>query len=267
MKTRICWALYMSAWLMCPSIMGFSTVVEPATTRMPVSKDDKDAAPTYLQKLAFEIASSFTISTFDPLIKNCHFQTIGGFFLRDTPAAYLPRDKLIGSAKRIIKGIQIKTEREKQERVKFWDLRETIETPDGDFFHADTKFAMNESASMVIMLHGLESNSDSDLSHQIASACVANGMSFTCVNFRSCSADEDGNLIPNAKLWGCEWNGLYRGRQRTRCSWHFLTLLVRMHQITLVLPMILYNTWISAVGVDLIRNATLWGTFQLLADN
>eukprot|EP00977_Amphora_coffeiformis_P022759 scaffold11454_cov168-Amphora_coffeaeformis.AAC.9 len=215
MKAKYRWALYTSALLVCPSsTVGFSTMVEPATTRMPVSKDCTDASPTYLQKLAFEVASSFTTSTFDPLIKDRHVQTIGGFFLRDTPAAYLPRDKPIESAKRIIKGIKIKSDREKQKKPKFWDVRERIETPDGDFFHCDIKYSEDETASMVIMLHGLESNSDSDLSHQIASACLANGMSFTCVNFRSCSADEDGNLIPNSKLWGCEWKGSDRERSR-----------------------------------------------------
>ena len=216
MKIMLPWALYTSALLLCvcPSTKGLSTVVEPATTRTPVSIDDSNTSPTYLQRLAFEIASSFKTSTFDPLIKDRHVQTIGGFFLRDTPAAYLPRDKPIESAKRIIKGIKIKSDRYKQKKPKFWYVRDTIETPDGDFFHADTKFANDETASMVIMLHGLESNSDSDFSHQIASACVANGMSFTCVNFRSCSADGDGNLIPNSKLWGCEWNGQDRESQR-----------------------------------------------------
>ena len=77
-------------------------------------------------------------------------------------------------------------------------MRERIETPDGDFFDVDTKYCRdNDTASMVIMLHGLESNSDSSLSHQIASACLEQGMSFTCVNFRSCSEDEDGNIIGN----------------------------------------------------------------------
>ena len=211
MKAKFTQALCASAFLVCPSVMGLSTMAEPATTRpattrMPVSKEDSNASSTYLQKLSFEIASSFKPNKFDPLIKDRHVQTIGGFFLRGTPAAYLPRDKPIESTKRIVKSIKIKSDKEKQRKPQFWDVRETVETPDGDFFHADTKFAEDKTASMVIMLHGLESNSDSDLSHQIASACVANGMSFTCVNFRSCSEDEDGNLIPNAKLWGCKCN-------------------------------------------------------------
>ena len=165
----------------------------------------RKTSPTPLQKLAFEIASTFKPGKFDPLVTDCHLQTIGGFFLRDTPAAYLPKDKPIETAKRIIKGIRIKQEKlQQQKKEPFWDARETIETPDGDFFHVDTKYANDETASMVIMLHGLESNSDSDLSRQIASACVANGMSFACVNFRSCSEDEHGNIIPNTKLWGCK---------------------------------------------------------------
>lgn len=191
---------------MCPPTTAFFTLAEPKMVQTPQIKETiESASPTYLQKVAFEIASGFKPSEFDPLIKNRHVQTIGGFFLRDTPAAYLPRDKPIESGRRIVKGMRIRGKREGQRKPKFWDARETIETPDGDFFHVDTKFANDETASMVIMLHGLESNSDSDLSHQIASASLANGMSFTCVNFRSCSEDEDGNLIPNTKLWGCEW--------------------------------------------------------------
>ena len=176
---------------------------------LPTKKEEetrKKKGPTALQKLAFEIASTFIPGKFDPLITDCHVQTIGGFFLRDTPAAYVPRNQPIAQAKRIIQGIRMTKEKSKAKKKQpFWDARETIETPDGDFFHADTKYAADETASMVIMLHGLESNSDSDLSKQIASACVANGMSFTCVNFRSCSEDEECNLIPNKKLWGCKY--------------------------------------------------------------
>lgn len=192
------------------------TLTKPTPVTRPVAplKDEPSKkSPTSLQKLAFEIASTFDPAKFDPLITDRHVQTIGGFFLRHTPAAYLPRDKPIESAKRILGGIRQTREKATQPKQAFWHVRETVETPDGDFFHADTKFAADETAPMVIMLHGLESNSDSELSKQLASACVANGMSFTCVNFRSCSEDEHGNLIPNAKLWGCKWARL------NRCHW------------------------------------------------
>ena len=146
--------------------------------------------------MAHEIAATFTTDTFDPLISDCHVQTIGGFFLRDTPAAYVPRDQPIQTAKRVLKGIRQARDKANSKKEVFWDVRERIETPDGDFFDVDTKYCRdNDTASMVIMLHGLESNSDSSLSHQIASACLEQGMSFTCVNFRSCSEDEDGNII------------------------------------------------------------------------
>lgn len=188
--------------------LALSTLAPPAPPTESLPKAKKPATdnslPTPLQKVAHEIASTFKPDKFDPLISDCHIQTIGGFFFRDTPAAYLPRDQPIQTAKRLVQGIRQKTDRPTKKQA-FWDVRERIDTPDGDFFHVDTKFADHDTASMVIMLHGLESNSDSDLSHQIASACLERGMSFACVNFRSCSQDENGNLIPNTKLWGCEY--------------------------------------------------------------
>jgi hypothetical protein len=158
--------------------------------------------PTPLQKRAYEIASSFSPDvSFDPLLDNRHIQTIGGFFLRGTPAAYLPRNQPAVAVQRIWQGI--KANRGSIKSL-FWDSRERIDTPDDDFFFVDIKNAReNPSAPMVLLLHGLESNSDSDLSQQIATACLEQGFSCACINFRSCAADAHGNLIPNTKLFGC----------------------------------------------------------------
>jgi predicted alpha/beta-fold hydrolase len=73
----------------------------------------------------------------------------------------------------------------------FWDHRERIETPDGDWFHADTKYVKEtdtaNTAPTVILLHGLESNSNSTLSTEMAQAFLAKGMNCVCLNFRGCS--------------------------------------------------------------------------------
>ena len=195
-----------AAWALSSSVKVTESDVRGSAVTQPTqaSPSTKSMSPSPLQKASFEIASSFQMGKFDPLITDRHMQTIGGFFLRDTEAAYVPRNNPIEASKRIIRSIQTKLDKSKAKKKSFWDVRERIKTPDGDFFDVDTKFADDDKASMVIMLHGLESNSDSDLSHQIASACLANGMSFTCINFRSCSEDENGNIIPNSKLWGCK---------------------------------------------------------------
>jgi hypothetical protein len=162
------------------------------------------------QEGAADICASFAPDTFDPLIRDCHVQTIGGFLLRGTAAAYVPRFNLLGAAARIFRSLPILWSDSPKSGAQsdFWDARERIDTPDGDFFHVDTKHPLVSGGaaadSRVILLHGLESNSDSELSRQIAAACVDNGMAFTCINFRSCSEDREGNLIPNLSLGGCK---------------------------------------------------------------
>jgi predicted alpha/beta-fold hydrolase len=174
-----------------------------------------------MQQRAGAIASSFEPNSFHPWIftTNSHVQTIGGFLLRDTTAAFLPRDDPIGAVSRIVQGIaskmlkhqpQHQQQHQASSRPKFWDVRERIETPDGDWFHADTLFPTTTSKEQertdatVLLLHGLESNSDSALSQQMAAALAAQGMTVTCLNFRSCSQNEAGEFIPNDSLGGCE---------------------------------------------------------------
>jgi hypothetical protein len=159
----------------------------------------------------FEITDSFQPWSFTT---NSHIQTIGGFLLRDTAAAFVPRDDPIGAAIRIGQAIASKISKQQEEdesaRSKFWNVRERIETPDGNWFHADTLFptTSNEQErrrnATVLLLHGLESNSDSALSQQMAAAFAAQGMTVACLNFRSCSQNEAGEFIPNDSLGGCE---------------------------------------------------------------
>jgi hypothetical protein len=168
------------------------------------------------------IASSFEPDMFDPWFSNRHVQTIGGFFLRDTSAAYLPRGDPVRAVSRILQAVSDKlnqsttatsasagSSKSCSSRSKFWNFRERIETPDGDWFHADTLFPTTkleeqDRDTRVLLLHGLESNSDSALSHQMAASFAAQGMTVTCLNFRSCSQSRHGELILNEKLGFCE---------------------------------------------------------------
>jgi predicted alpha/beta-fold hydrolase len=81
----------------------------------------------------------------------------------------------------------------------FWDERERIDTPDGDFFHVDYKWNADfpkaqKSRHMVILLHGLESSSDSPLRLDMAEAFCHQGFDVAFINFRGCSG------VPNDKL-------------------------------------------------------------------
>jgi hypothetical protein len=182
------------------------------------------ARPSEMQQRAGAIASSFAMTdSFQPWgwTTNNHVQTIGGFLLRDTAAAFVPRDDPMGAALRIVQAIASKISNQQQQRdqeesrrrPKFWNVRERIETPDGDWFHTDTLFPTRSTPSSssssscnttVLLLHGLESNSDSALSQQMAAALAAQGMTVTCLNFRSCSQNEAGEFIPNDSLGGCK---------------------------------------------------------------
>mmetsp|Transcript_11021 Transcript_11021/g.30464 ORF Transcript_11021/g.30464 Transcript_11021/m.30464 type:complete len:1007 (+) Transcript_11021:80-3100(+) len=183
-----------------------------------------------LQRQSAAISTAFEAGTFDPLWTNCHVQTILGFFFRDTPAAYLPRNNLWAAAARIAQSVVQLWQRggQRQQENDFWDERERIATPDGDWFHADTKLPQRRNQQQqhqqqqqdqqqrgsssgsgnptavekhVIVIHGLESNSNSSLSQQIAQSCYdklgPENTRVTCLNFRSCSIDGTGNLLLN----------------------------------------------------------------------
>jgi len=134
--------------------------------------------------------------SFDPVpwLSNCHVQTIGGFLLRESASlskacAYVPKNPA-NAMTRILSSVAAAAAKtvEQQQEDAFWDQRERIETPDGDWFHADTKFVKdNKNAPTVILLHGLESNSDSPAVKDMARAFHNNNMHCTCLNFRGCS--------------------------------------------------------------------------------
>lgn len=151
----------------------------------------------FLQKQAAVIANSFAPSEFKPWLKNQHVQTIGGFFLKDR-CAYLPSDH-VQAAKHVTEAILSKLNNQQQEQPnepKFWHHRERIETPDGDWFHADSRFVSHSEAPTVLIFHGLESNSESINTQEMAQAFNDIGMHAVCLNFRGCSG------TPNNKLSG-----------------------------------------------------------------
>jgi predicted alpha/beta-fold hydrolase len=80
----------------------------------------------------------------------------------------------------------------------FWDQRQRISTSDNDFFHVDYKYHSDEeepsSKGLVIICHGLQSNSNSSLSVDLAKAYAGKGLDVACINFRGCSG------VPNDGL-------------------------------------------------------------------
>ena len=73
----------------------------------------------------------------------------------------------------------------------FWDARERFETPDGDFFDVDYRSCASVAPSrgLVVMTHGLESNSGSALNRDAAGAFLSRGLDVACINFRGCSGE------------------------------------------------------------------------------
>ena len=248
------------------------SVVGDSALAMESDEQSMELLTLELQAQAATDASSFEATKFHPWITNCHVQTIGGFVLRDTPAAFLPKHNPLGSVRRIWQGIQSKVQKPADDngpacsRSDFWDVRQTIPTKDGDWFHADTKYAIGTASAggqkkmkqtpfflsetlptinhkndnhddhhplidvstmehlssssstdrrptHVVLIHGLESNSNSSLSKQIAQACHEQDMTVTCLNFRSCSMDGQGKTLPNELLGGCKFRFLLTYRR------------------------------------------------------
>ena len=164
------------------------------------NKDDPDS----FRELAFRISWSFEPREFKPvpLLANCHFQTISGVFLRTDPdCRYMaPDDKNV-----IEKGLKLVSSIAGEPDIhgeSFWDERQRILTPDGDFFHVDYKYhAKGEDKDdaaapngLVIVVHGLQSNSNSSLSVDLGRAYLNQGFDVACINFRGCSGVPNDNL-------------------------------------------------------------------------
>jgi len=174
-------------------------VLIPVATPFAVSTGQHlDSVTPTLQELQQEAASVVESyeqgEDFNPWLRNRHVQTIGGFFLGDL-CPYVPADgwlatqRLVGS---IIKRLSSNPSEERA--ATFWDSRERIETPDGDWFYADTKYGSEPDCPKVLLLHGLEANSHSRNSMELAQAFYNVGMTCVCLNFRGCTGEPNENF-------------------------------------------------------------------------
>ena len=85
----------------------------------------------------------------------------------------------------------------------FWDERQRIPSSCGqDFYTVDikytgkrkTKFQSDHSKGIVVLIHGLESNSNSSLSTDLGQAYVDDGFDVVCINFRGCCGSPNDSL-------------------------------------------------------------------------
>lgn len=145
-----------------------------------------------LQQRAAPVARSFdTIDDFEPLLTNCHVQTILGFLVREQ-LSYVPRTGLWEFLGDRIQKLQAKPN---EKASFFWDNRERVETEDGDWFHADTKLCSEDKAApTVLLLHGLQSNSNSSNSMELARGFNRMGLHCVCLNFRGCSGESNDRI-------------------------------------------------------------------------
>ena len=153
------------------------------------------------QELSAGPAASFVPDDFNPVpfLSNCHLQTVAGVFLRMEPdcayvAATSGSDAILRAAARV-RSLNARTNGRSAEEASgdFWDRRERVGTPDFDYFQVDYKDVGgreggggSSSRGTVVLLHGLESNSNSSLSVDLATAYVRRGFDVACVNFRGC---------------------------------------------------------------------------------
>jgi predicted alpha/beta-fold hydrolase len=152
------------------------------------SDNDDSVLRRYQEEVSAPIVASFLPETFNPIpwFSNCHVQTIAANQLRHVPECNYYTGGIVNVIGGIISSPKLLDF--------FWDKRERIDTPDGDWFHVDYKFSGENSKGMVVLLHGLESNSDSKLSRDMTNAYQQQGFDVACLNFRGCSGEANGLL-------------------------------------------------------------------------
>lgn len=172
-------------------LLGISWVVPLAVAHM-ISKPVANKLHIYQEK-AGQIASSFEPRAFQPspFFSNCHLQTIGGAFWRDIPECSYVVD--IGPTLLALGKWALRS-RNPSLKHSYWDRRERISTPDGDWFHVDHKKFRGKSKGLMILIHGLEASSESSLSIDMAKAYSDIGLDVVCINFRSCSGEPNDTL-------------------------------------------------------------------------
>eukprot|EP00554_Chaetoceros_debilis_P006274 CAMPEP_0194078144 /NCGR_PEP_ID=MMETSP0149-20130528/4614_1 /TAXON_ID=122233 /ORGANISM="Chaetoceros debilis, Strain MM31A-1" /LENGTH=473 /DNA_ID=CAMNT_0038759343 /DNA_START=79 /DNA_END=1500 /DNA_ORIENTATION=- len=171
----------------------------------------KDRRLSEYQKQAIPIVTSFQPQEYNPhpALRNRHLQTILGVYIRDEPGvAYIDEnsntfESLIPVGKAISKAVSGILDKNFEQVNTFWDQRERFQTNDGDFFDVDYKFAdpdttdvsNSSSEGLVVIIHGLESNSNSTLCTNMADAFRENNMDVACINFRGCSGEPNDTLF------------------------------------------------------------------------
>lgn len=190
------------------TVNGVPIDAEASSTTPLLEADDNNK----FRELAFRISSSFSPRNFTPatpLLANRHVQTISGAVLRnDKSCRYVNSndkaeevalgavlDKLTSQTSSMSSS---NNDNDKNSSTWFWDYRQRVDTPDGDFFHVDHKkydqLEKTPAKGLVIILHGLQSNSNSTLVMDMATAYNKFGFDVACINFRSCSG------VPNDSL-------------------------------------------------------------------
>ena len=146
------------------------------------------------------IAESFEPNTFNPhpLLTNCHLQTISGVFLRKNPDCAYINESDIGGVAKAIADIQ-----SNNDQYNYWDERQRVTSScEEDFFTVDIKYAGErqtqyqsvDAKGLVVLIHGLESNSNSSLSTDMAQAYIEDGFDVVCMNFRGCCGEPNDTI-------------------------------------------------------------------------
>ena len=162
--------------------------------RKPTNTMKTDAMTTsesLRRKMAAATSHAFNSTEFVPIewAKNEHLQTIiGALFRRQT--MYINNQTETPKLVSLMEAFS--------EPYEFhWDERERISTLDGDFFDVDWKYAISSydeslpsnERPVVLICHGLQSDSSSPLAQDMALAFNNVGMHAACINFRGCSGE------------------------------------------------------------------------------
>jgi len=199
-------SLFFADELVNPNIKDDETKISNSNTKLEVQ-----------QELARPIASSFEPRTYNPhpLLSNEHLQTILGVFVRDEPGcAYIDPnakniiEELLPISKALLKKLpNILGFGQGESSCDYWDERERVRTNDGDFFDVDYKYVKSGNSShhnedntleasegMVIIVHGLESNSNSSVCVNLAKSFQSHNFDVACINFRGCSGEPNDSI-------------------------------------------------------------------------
>ena len=220
LSTMILGALIISISMM-PMVVAFSTISMPSSTNeksaiqqqqiqqpnnIPtLSSDNNNDILKNMQQKHRPIAESFEPTTFNPhpALTNCHLQTISGVFLRKNPDCAYINESGIGGVTKVVKAIA--DIQSNNDQYNYWeeDERQRVTTScEKDFFTVDIKYAGErktqyqsvDAKGLVILIHGLESNSNSSLSTDMAQAYVEDGFDVVCMNFRGCCGEPNDTI-------------------------------------------------------------------------